>query len=83
MFLNMKNNIFPLISKIILSEVLTFFYLIQSERLAVIFRNQYAILKCYIEKWIDVSELYKLTVLAETGVKQFNFEVNVCKLFLL
>ena len=59
--LNMKNCIFFLISKIIVPEVSTLLYPIQSERLAVIYWNLYMVLKCSIEKWIGVSDLYYFT----------------------
>ena len=57
----MKNGIFPLISNTILPKLLTLIYHAQPETLAVIYQNRYVALKCYIEKWNDVSELYKLT----------------------
>ena len=40
--------------------VLTLFYPVQPETLAAIDWNLYVVLKCFIEKWIDVFELYKL-----------------------
>ena len=57
--LSMKCNIFPLISNIILPKVLTLPYPEQHETLALVYWNLYMVLKCYIEKLIDVSELHK------------------------
>ena len=51
----MKYNLFHLISTIIPSKVLTLL-----EPLAEIFWNLYVLLKCYIDKWIDISQLYKI-----------------------
>ena len=59
--LNIKNAIFYLISNIILPKVLSLLYPVQHEKLAVIYWNLYVVPKYHIEKWIDVSELNKLT----------------------
>ena len=61
LLLNMKNIIFPLISSIILPKMLTLLYPLQPETLAVVYWNLYVVLEYNIEKWIDVSELPKLT----------------------
>ena len=47
---NMKNNIFPLISTIILPKVLILCYPVHIETLAVIFWNSCVELKCQKEK---------------------------------
>ena len=51
----MKYTLFHVISTIILSKVLTLL-----ETLAEICWNLYRLLKCYIDKWIDISQLYKI-----------------------
>ena len=60
MVLNRKYDIFPRISTVILPKVLARLYHVQPEMLAMIYWNLYAILICYIEKWVDLSELYKI-----------------------
>ena len=40
--------------------VLALLYHVEPETLAAIDWNLYVVLKCFIEKWIDVFELYKL-----------------------
>ena len=59
--LNMKNDMFLLVSNIILSKMLTLLYPVQPESLAVIYLNMYVVIRCYIGKWIDVPKLYKFT----------------------
>ena len=71
MLLNMKINIFFLISNIILPKVLNLLNHVQPETLAVIYWKLYVVLKCYIEKWIVISELYNGTY--------FSVDRHTCK----
>ena len=63
MLVNMKNNLFPLISTIILPKVLTLCYPVHLETLAVIYWNSCVALKCQKkQKQIEVSQLHKIMV---------------------
>ena len=48
--LNMTNNIFPLVSNVIIPKVLTLFYSAHYETLAVVYWNLYVVLKYYAVK---------------------------------
>ena len=61
MLVNMKNNIFPLISAIILPKVLTPCYPLHIETLTVIYSNSCVGLNVK-EKAIDISQLYQIVV---------------------
>ena len=62
MLVNMKYDIFPLISIIIFRKVLTLCYPVHLEMLAVIYSNSYVALKYQTEKLIDVSQLDEIMV---------------------
>ena len=55
------DNIFRLILNINLPGEFSLLYPAPPEMPDVIYWNFYVVLKCYIEKWIDISELYKHT----------------------
>ena len=74
------DDIFPLISTIVILNVLTLCFPVYLIRLAVIHWNSYAALKCQGER-IDVSQLYKLMVAMEVDkhVKHTYFIVTADK----
>ena len=84
MLLSMENNVFPLISNIILPKVSTLLYPVQPEMLAVIYWNLYLVLKCYIENnlaYLGYTDL-RVVMMIDTHVKQFHFVMNFRKLTL-
>ena len=80
MLANINDDIFPLISTIVILNVLTLCFPVYLIRLAVIHWNSYAALKCQGER-IDVSQLYKLMVAMEVDkhVKHSYFIVTADK----
>ena len=62
MLVNMKNDIFPLISTIILHKVLILGDLVHLETLVAIYWNSCVALKYQIEKSINGSQLYNIMI---------------------
>ena len=60
MSINMKNNIFPLISTIIRPNMLTLCCPVQLETLGVVYLNLHVALARYIDKYIDVQQLFEI-----------------------
>ena len=60
MLVNMKNDILPLISVIILPKVLTLYHPVHIETLAAIYWKSFVALNFQREKSVDVSQLYKI-----------------------
>ena len=78
--INVKNNVFSLISTIILPKVSTLCCLVHLETLAMMYQNPYVATKS-----IGVSQIYKIMIVmwVNKPVKHSNFITKACRLIIL